>query len=158
MWASTGLTLATMVAERGRAGRPRWTVSQPSESFLPGHSEGHTHSLEVLRRRQSEEDTHPQGFTCTDYKKTMKPSYSAASKFHAVALLTWFLSGIVVDLAGDRKGLGGLDPVSPAGARVGQTSYGQCGWRTTGEINTNHSKPDERNVNIHRSMSPQRSV
>ncbi len=35
-WAKTGLTLATMAAERGLAARPRWTVSQPSASFLPG--------------------------------------------------------------------------------------------------------------------------
>lgn len=35
-WANTGLTLATMAAERGLAVRPRWTVSQPSASFLPG--------------------------------------------------------------------------------------------------------------------------
>lgn len=38
-WAKTGLTLATMAAERGLAGRPRWTVSQPSASFLPGKHE-----------------------------------------------------------------------------------------------------------------------
>lgn len=35
-WAKTGLTLAIMAAERGLAVRPRWTVSQPSASFLPG--------------------------------------------------------------------------------------------------------------------------
>lgn len=34
--AMTGLTLATIAAERGLAVRPRWTVSQPSASFLPG--------------------------------------------------------------------------------------------------------------------------
>lgn len=35
-WAKTGLTLATMAADRGLAVLPRWTVSQPSASFLPG--------------------------------------------------------------------------------------------------------------------------
>lgn len=34
-WATTGLTLATIAAERGLAVRPRCTVSQPSASFLP---------------------------------------------------------------------------------------------------------------------------
>jgi len=38
-WTTTGLTLATMATERGLVVRPRWTVSQPSASFLPGKHE-----------------------------------------------------------------------------------------------------------------------
>lgn len=54
---------------------------------------------------------------------------------------TWFFNRDVDTLAGDRKGLGRLDPIGPAWSSVGETCHSQSGRWTSVNIHTNHIKP-----------------
>lgn len=107
-WAKTGLTLATIAAERGFAVRPRWTVSHPSASFLPGE---HTRYFV----NQGEED--------------VLSKYILA--FCKGKFLTKFFYRGDGLLIGVRYGLSALHPVCPAGACVGEPGCSQCSRRTT---------------------------
>ncbi len=113
-WAKTGLTLATIAAERGLAVRPRWTVSQPSASFLPGE-----HMRYCVNPGRE------------DATVLFKEAHFLQVHSGSVGSLTMFFYRGGGGLTGAGDGLSALHSVCPAGTCVGEPGCSQCSWRTT---------------------------
>lgn len=120
-WAKTGLTLATMAAERGLAVRPRWTVSQPSASFLPANTlltplTGEKNKIKWRRIK-------PFLSLLRIVKGKFSESFLTRFLSRGCGWLTW-------------NGLSALYSVCPAGTCVGEPSCSQRWRRTSDQVHT----------------------